>query len=437
MELFALDRDVRRVALSWRDALAKIENGDDVVSPFEALRHASSRKTVQALVELKPSILDRPLRDALAYWVSHLTVERVLFERTKDLGEALLEKKLILREGDRAEEHSLASASHRLLVRPLRAWRDIGKAIVDRAVQLEGQAQEIEQGRNEAWKQIGIEAVVERHRVADASLRAFAHTLLEKTESLARELLKKRAKAEDQEFDPYLVARDLAQGLRATQGWPQALSSRWMRGLFPHVGNDRGAFRVHEARNGASFLRAFEKFGEAAVSQAKTTMFASEISPFDLERKTMGAVFGMLPARATFLRRTLDLGSDAAIEQARELGIALLFELRNRALVLLAHFGEALHMFTEASREETSALYRVSSALGTQAREKLVGAPFALDFESQLMERFDEDWFKNPRLVTLLRDPVTSGILLRGELEETSATTSASRIAEAFERSLA
>ncbi len=190
------------------------------------------------------------------------------------------------------------------------------------------------------------------------------------------------------------------------------------------------------AVNGASYLRGFERFGTALVDRAKTRSFAALVSPFSLERNAMGAVFGVLPTRPLFLRKGLDLGAVSAEKQAKILETALLFELRRRALSVLARNREELAAYVEGSRGGLEPLYRLMRPLSHDAESRLAGVIFESAFEERLRERFDEDWFRNPRLGPLLREPLTSGVLFRGTLDEKEAKNSAARLAQAFEASL-
>jgi hypothetical protein len=154
----------------------------------------------------------------------------------------------------------------------------------------------------------------------------------------------------------------------------------------------------------SSFARALAAFGRAlrVAGHAPSLPFALAADPAFVDAHRFAYVFGALAAERAFQQKVLGNVARVADLQSRILTKTLLFEARlTAARVLgpgdredeLAHdlFGGPLPLRGAWPRPRDDEPARVR-ALAT-----------VLDFARELVERFDEDWFENPRAVTFVR----------------------------------
>jgi hypothetical protein len=198
----------------------------------------------------------------------------------------------------------------------------------------------------------------------------------------------------------------------------------------------------------SSFARALSRFGAAlaAASVPPTAPFALAHPPFDLRRARRAALFAGLLADPVFLARALGLGHARAHAQARATARAFLLTLRlDAARALLVHGRRAGHpghpllssvqegadRFEEATRRALGApipgaLAGVVPDLDPGAALHVLGALLAAGDRGRLVERFDEDWFRNPRAAVAIREedsvfPASPGLLAPAELRPRAA----------------
>jgi hypothetical protein len=138
-------------------------------------------------------------------------------------------------------------------------------------------------------------------------------------------------------------------------------------------------------------------------------------APFDLRRARRSALFASLVADPVFGRRMLGLGRDAARDQAR--GVARSFGLTVRLAAMRAMFRGLLalpesaraHRFEEITAATLGAPIPVALA-GVVPRLAPADATTFLGFllaaldRRALVERFDEDWFRNPNAARAIRE---------------------------------
>src|SRR5690606_17006627 len=126
--------------------------------------------------------------------------------------------------------------------------------------------------------------------------------------------------------------------------------------------------------------------------------------PYFVDAHRFGATFGGLVAAPAFHRRALGLGERAAAQQTRAFARALLFSLRVSAVrALAAHdLPAVLGSFDEwTARVAGAPLPRAFAGAWPRWHDdeaaRFYGAIDAVSFTRELVERFDEDWFRNPR----------------------------------------
>jgi len=215
------------------------------------------------------------------------------------------------------------------------------------------------------------------------------------------------------EGKPWEHVVDLGSASDAVHGWPAVLTPRWFRTIFggwkPLEGMRIPPGPLCNAVSGSSLARALAWFGSAVYQAAAARTCHSWVltnRPFDLDRESYSALFATLLASPAFLKRHLGLGTTTAIAQSRALARSLLLSLRmNAALVAVldaespdamvdAHVtcvGRALR--TTVPDETAGVVPRYDG----RASSRLCGALKAALLMRDLVERFDEDWFDNPR----------------------------------------
>jgi hypothetical protein len=302
--------------------------------------------------------------------------------------------------------------------RELLRERERGKVVALLAAVAEGGpglaslAHAMAQRRVEVASRIGLEhPLALSTTMTHGALRSLARDLLERTADLARSL--RRETRRTAEPDPVDALLDAAV-VDAPEGWPSQLTTRWLEELFGDMA--RGlSLRVTlpAAIGAASFARALGAFGRelriAGVSPSLPFALARDPHPIDAHRFAL--VFAALPASATFQRRALGNVERVARQQSRRLQRSALFEARTiAARALLA---DERDWPTPAFFEEVTA-----SLLGGPLPRGLCGAwprvrgdewvrlialLTARPLADDLVDRFDVDWFANPRAVTYLR----------------------------------
>jgi hypothetical protein len=445
-DLLGLDREVAQadVALRrWRSALAVDPEGHASDDPLHDIRRVAGKSMWDALGELPPGGADAPLRDALRRWVLWLVLARiglvddVAWARAAaaPLGEVADERPRLVSWREAWRGVVLASTPARA-----RLWL---RAAADAAPHLAEAARARAARRVEVARRMGLshpwEAVAP---AAPSELRAAAARLLDATEDLSRAVWKE---ALGRELDAAAVLHG-AVSREAGEGWPTRISARWLEEIFG-VGThglpiDLPA--LPQAAGAASFARALEAFGFALrVAVIPTSMpFSLAREPASVQAHSVGFLFGALAADREFYTRALGIGRRAASAQARVLARAALLEARlNAARLLLGDEGAfaPLDVFDEMGPR----------LFGSPLDERLRGAwPAARDDEparlialletralqESMRERFDTDWFRNPRAWTYLRAqevPPARQRIERGLLE-----TSADDLARAFEKAL-
>lgn len=442
IDLPVFDRDVRRAAGRVEQLRALLAQDSPAArakaasfDPFEGLRHTATMATYRSLVELEPSVVDVPLRDGLLRWVHELLQARVGRDLALDDANALhtidprlppsrvaLVKKIAeardLAAADstpREREPGAASNTYAeafaAIVRAPDARRADGA--LERAGELASPVAAVRKERRlrrfEASRRLGL-----AHPFALATktdVAAAARSVLDATEPLAVELLKAARKKEEARWRAssaiqHFLARE------ARDGWPARLTQRWLDDVFDALaprGVDAGP--LPEPLGGASFLRAAAAWGFAwRTSGAPRSMaFGLARDPYPASAFRFAFALAYVVAEPSFQKRALELPSRLANAQSRVLRASMFHHARLiAARALLA----AEENVTESTFEELGARLfgaplpaamrdawpdprvtesaRLDALLGTRA------------FLGQLVDRYDEDWFRNPKAGTHL-----------------------------------
>jgi hypothetical protein len=444
-DLFGLSRDVALAAQAlarWRAAIAIDPGGEADVDPFDGLRRVAAKSTWDRLGELSPSAADLPLRDGLRRWVLALVQARIA-----GVDDFALAREAALPhgryEGDRPRSVSWREAWRGVVgakVAPdARLWL---AAAADAGPSIAPLARRRAARRVEAARRMGLahpwEQVVS---VGRSSLRASAERVLDRTDDLSRVVWKESLDAEDGPAARVhaIVGRD------AGDGWPAHLTPRWFEETFraasPKLSLDLP--RLPPAYGAASFARALRLFGYAVrvASVPASTPFAIARDPGFVSAHRLGLVFGSLPSDSQFYLRALGVARRAALAQARTVARTALFEARLSAARIL--LGDDIPAGRDVFDEIGARLFgspldgRFHGAWPV-AREdepaRWVALLQAPALRRDVRDRFDTDWFLNPRAWAYLQS--LGSTLAHETVEEGSLESCGDMLVRAFEDAL-
>jgi hypothetical protein len=192
-----------------------------------------------------------------------------------------------------------------------------------------------------------------------------------------------------------------------------------------------------------------ELYDAEAVGRALAAALASVALPYALRSppigsfgRALGTTIASLACDRAFLRRARDLGSKNAEARARVASAVLLLDTRLHAAAFLARdardggedaavrLGRAVA--ARVPKPLAELMVHTPAALGPRVMGRLTG----LAMTAALRERYDEDWFRNPRAAEPLRAAAERAGTLAGEtfLTELGGSLDAARarIAELF-----
>lgn len=458
LDLFALDRTLERaVAERAREARAGFTAPE---SALERFREVSGLRTLDLLVGESPTALETPLREALRPFIADLLLARLTYAAVHDY-RARVAAPLVLAPPSAAgpRRHlTWDDALAELLVQPnaagaddwLAALVEAGPVVGDAARELRGRVAEAEERvrtrlsahPGPLWQAIGQAA-------PDDVAAALADAILTATDDLSRDVLRDAAKREARERGVAPGAANvLIVGLArdATPTFPASVRARWFEELFgAHLtGLNVRPGALPRVFGGASFARGLAAFGRALAraTSARELPFAMRETPHGLEPARIGALFGSLAGSVPFLR-TLGATTARAREDRRAVGRSFLVTIRLAAVrVLLAQAAPR----DTARYEELTARYAgvplpgplmgalPRSAMPLAETRDLLAMALHPALAKDVVDRFDEDWFKNPRAFGWLR---ARGAVPVAEHAVKLEVTDAPSLAEAVQRALA
>jgi|SRR5579859_6131377 len=414
-DLLALDRDVARGWSAWSAWRARLGVDAEAAAdedPLEPVRHAAGKTTWDTLRGRSPGAADAPLRDALVPWVGVLTLARIAQGDDVAWARAALEAQGRY-EGERARRvtwpeawRGVAAARSAAEARLwLAAARDAGPRLA--AIARTRAARRLEAtrrlGREHPWELLDVGTAAE--------LRASARRWLDATEDLARHA-RRDAVGADGDAAAVLVA---SVAREAGEGWPARLGPPWLEaqlgaalaGAQPRLG------ALPATLGAASFARALRDLGFALHrAWAPSSMpFALASGPGFRAAHRLGAVVGALPCEAEWHARALGVGKRVADLQARALARTALIEARlGAARLLLGDDADpaARDLFDELTARVLGspldgALRGAWPAARDDEASRWVALLEASALRTSLRERFDSDWFRNPRAWAHLR----------------------------------
>jgi hypothetical protein len=446
-DLVSLDRDIARAQAAltrWRMSLALYPEGHTGEDPFDGVRHVATKSTWDALGQLPASGAEAQLAAASSRWVYAFVQARV--GRVAELA---------LARAAAAPRGQVAGKQPRLV--PWRAaWREVVlakshgeaglwlSAAADAAPHVAQARRERAARRVEIARRLGVAHPWAPLAAAPlGTLRAAAARLLDATEDVSRAVWKEAASGGGNAAAILhaAVARD------AGDGWPARLGPRWLEETF-----DPGARglpielpELPAPVGAASFARALYAFGFAVrVASAPASMpFVLAREPAFAGAHRLAFVFGALAADPEFHVRALGLGRHVASVQARVLAKTALLEARLHAARLLlgddAAFGSR-HLFEEIGvRLFGSPLDPRFCGAWPAPREdepaRFVALIEARALREAMRQRFDVDWFRNPRAWADVR--AMGAAAAHEPVDEGGLGSGADLLGRAFEGSLA
>jgi hypothetical protein len=398
-DLFVLDAQVARAHASTERDLASLSTKEGrelarVTDPFTGVREVAGQATFRSLETAETLALDH--RSALQRWVYELLQLRVGRELLLDEADAIHAI-----DDDAPNEPTFDAARRALIEAPHVALADQAyRRLSELAPAVAAVRKELRARRVEAASRLDLAHPWALFAPA-SNLASLARSILDATEPLARELCAA-------ETVPQAIHD--AFGRDAHEGWPAHLAKRWLDDVFRAIAARPPTLTsTWTPLGGASFVRAAEAWGRALRHAAvpRSLPFALARDPYPTEAWTFGGTLAAAVADRVFAKRKLGLTARAADAHTRALGRVLFRTLRGRAAEVLASLGAG-----DETEELTARLFGrpLTPALGSiwstggfsgasrlDAPARLAGAIRAFDLFRTLVDRFDEDWFDNPR----------------------------------------
>jgi hypothetical protein len=426
----SLDAEIQRAVRARAAFRAELVRDPDVAEAAHALaafRRVSSRTTFGALAAHTPVSFDVPLRDALRRYVAELTIARVAQPQEVALAKAMLKPSAPFALGRGVRISFFDALRGVVLSAPPIEARAFLSAAAERGPEIASAARALAEVRFEAAQQLGLARPSElTQTVPRADLSSFAEAFLAHTDAAAAHVITEARAREDQHHrapDPTLAIR-IAVARDAREGWPARLTPRWFFDVFASGYGSSSSLeltrglnvtlpRLPSAVGASSFARALASFGYALADAgaAASLPFVLGHDPSFVRAHRFALVFGALPTSESFQRRTLGLAQSDARDQARILARAALIDAR----ILVARFllsddsrlasRDTFEELTERAfgaplpPELTLAWPQVR---GDEAA-KLAALASVEPLHHELIARFDDDWFRNPRAAMHLR----------------------------------
>jgi hypothetical protein len=416
-DLISIDRDVGRAHaawVKWRRELAADPEKHEGEAPLDRFRHVAGQSTYERLGRGVAGAGDAPLREGLQRWVYTLMQARIAQPLDVEMAKAQAEK-----------------TAHVMVPRPhLTSWREAWEelrsaptatergawlaAAAERGADIASLAKRRAEQRDEVARRMTLAEGNPLFALPIEALVTAAEALLDRTDDLARDALAKARRRGEMTEDPPAPADAIAIAIArdAPEGWPARLTWQWLDETFGAFarGLRMPAIALPVPIGGSSFARACAAFGAAMrVAGASPSLpFALAREPEFVAMHRFGFVFGALPANASFQKRVLGNVARVADAQARVLGRTALLDARREAVRFLLAQDRTADRFEYLTHRLFGAPLPPSLAgawpeAHDDTRARLAGLLTARTLATELVDRFDIDWFANPRAVQHLR----------------------------------
>jgi hypothetical protein len=398
---------------------------------FGQTRWVTTQDTYVELCETKGD----PAAQVLATWVARLLFLRVNAE-AELFALGARETKVVRVTQPQAAELSIREAVHRLVAE---RHADVRHELVMALARSSGEAQarmrEAWLRRGEIGKRLGLAHPDQLMcpLPAPADVTAHAWAVLGATDDLAKHALGRDGSLGE--------AIALSLGHEPPLPWPGRKAT--MAGVADALRGEAGWLDVPDLVFGnapsaiapASLVRAYARFGAHWADAAAPRSLAPPLAhaPSELPRRTLGALVASLLGEPRFLVRVLGMTRAEADRAKRVIHRTYLSALRlsavrvllrdpalngdGRALAELSreHVGRALGISYPAS------LALVLPRLHETDPSRLVAFAEAARLATFLRDRYDEDWYANPRAVLELRDRLGRAPVLHASVDDAKA----------------
>lgn len=411
---FALDRDIARGAKAARrflHALRRDLPSAEEDHPLAPVRWVAGKTTFDELSSMPEG---DPLREPSRKWVLFLALVRIAREPLLGASRAWHAPHQIL------EPEAIPTTPRDLVRRILRERvLDKRRAWISALAKVSANVVSASKLRDEALAEIASRMGVEDPLsmwlpIGKNRVQELARDLLDRTDELASQLLGGDV--------ANLVETALAREVRGS--WP-VKAERFVEEVFGgtelvrHLRLEPGP--MPEVLGASSLARALARFGKAYAEAAapREAPFVLAHDPVELHPLRRGALFASLLADPVFLRRVLGSSRDEARDSSRSVARSFLLTARltaARALIVDARTSPAMveETYTRAlGAHWPRSLAHVLPRSSPRALVELVAALLANRDRDELVHRFDEDWFRNPKGLRHLREE--DGTLGRNE----------------------
>ncbi len=426
----ALDAEIQRAVralAAFRAELARDPEAAEALDALAPFRRVSGKTVFDALAAHSPVSFEIPFRDALRRWVAELTMARIARPHEVTLAKAIAEASAHFTLG-KGRKVSYREALYGVVASPLpieaRAYLE---AMAERGDDVASAARAVTEVRFEAAQRLGLARPSSLSlAIPRGELVAFANALLTATDGASAHVLGEARLREDRTRtapDATLAVR-VALARNAREGWPARLTARWFLDLFSSGDVASGTLdltrglrvaipKLPEALGASSFARALGAFGYAVAEAgtAPSLPFVLAREPLFVRAHRFALVFASLPTSESFQRRALGLAPSVARDQARAIARASLVDARTIAMRFLLTDDAKLparDVFEElSSRVFGAPLPSGLTAAWPLARgdeaARLAALATAEPLANELVSRFDDDWFRNPKAAMHLR----------------------------------
>jgi hypothetical protein len=454
LDLVGLDREVARAheaVVRFHAALRnKIHDpGWSPADPLASFRHVAGRNAYEVVAAYPAGLSEEPIKAGLLSWIHALTDVRVGIDLDVSWQrEAHTRRGRVLLESPRETSYEEAWRgvvfARDFATRQL--WLD---AAAEQAPRLAPLARDAAVPRVEVRKRLGLErsAGDGTGEISLADLEMAARGFLRKTVDLRAALRRESEVYRAAETPHSRLAAWIGDALStdAPEGWPARLTPRWFEEAFRAV--SRGArltLDLPEVVGASSFARGLYGFGVGIREGARSGLpFCVAMSPDRTDAHRIGFVFGALPVEETFQRKVLGLGERRAKGQARSLARTALAEAVGVvARWLLTRDSESRRgseweeitcdVFHGPIDARFAGTWPARRGNETSRLEALLEA---LPLASDLVSRFDVDWYRNPKAGDWMRAR-SGGPARVPSATRPDAMALASSLSKAFEEAL-
>jgi hypothetical protein len=405
IDWIAIDRRIARADRALRaDRRALRDDPDTPQDWFDADRVVTTRSTFVDASALEPA---DPLREGLRRWLFRLAIARIAQPAIVEVARARAAPRIEL-ERPEVGRFSLREIVKKIVAEPSDGRRlEWMAGLAHASGDVSARERDLAFAVREIGKRLGVDDPSRLTSPCEPDVtRALAREMLDETLDLTRCALAGCASPSD------VLGRIVGQN--APGVWPQ--TSLFIDEIFGHTpllsGIEPFTGRPPPVVGASSLVRRLSAFGAAYARAAapRAAPFVIGHDATETHPRRRGALFAMLLLDRTFLVRMLGFSRGAARGAAKTIATALLASIRLEAARTLLDPATAPPREVSEAMEEAllcpmpAALAAVFPRPCREADVRLVACVLASSDEHSMIERFDEDWFRNPRGLVHLRE---------------------------------